>query len=421
MSHFTTDSNSWSNWKYPIMRNKVGSNTYTYSPLVYGVNENGTNVLKSPWSADLVVRPDRGLKVDNVWGEDWDSTNPSQWEYYLSNLRMDTKLKVISAYTKDDTAYYANWNCGSGYIDLQPWAQQYYTGLEYDSSEPTQTNGKNAGVFWNLNTLSSRTNNFKDVSYKVLGIVSLHKKLLQPITNVSHTYTGMAIGTGHYYNTVFGFDPSDVVSRISVTGNLDPFNYRLYVSFKGGHQVFQPLYEGGQSVLHVGSDHDRGFTAASAFSFKTPLLSSIIAESNTAQAARLSPQSGIVKHFNIQGSNYDYFLIDISNAPLSSMFQQYNVLSGISSPIISLTVNHNSGSTQEDAYKYATSGLVWKNATATAQTVLGATARVTGNLHLAPFINGTFDFLKNDAGFTTAQLEYKIMDMSFGFSAKQGT
>ena len=395
---------SYRSIRFPILQGK-----YIYSPSVWSDNK-----LISPWTSDVLLLPSRELKPNDNMGTAFCPTSVSQstsdWPYYAGdNCYGDTELKVISAFNNSQgSGTFFSYKASNKSFSVDNWAHKYYDGYEIDyNGQITGTNNNFGGVFWNLNNFSGITADTQKMKYCFGGVVSVFKDFFQPYKNKSYTYNWPAgLPGGHIYNSIFGFNATARIIQIGVTGDLDPFTYKLNISFKGGNYISARAGENPneKGILYIGSNDSQLETSTKTTTVSANLNNMVTGSTDVVYLNGQNANScGIVRHFNAE-DNYEYFAID-GVVSLSSCWNGFQA-SGISTPVFALTTNRNNLS--------YTNGAIWKNATATAMCNDGTTARKTGTFDLAPYYYNTINWVKNEIGVNP---HFWIDDIKFGVSA----
>lgn len=390
-------SDSMRNIRFPILKG-----TTIYSPLV---GKEGEAI--SPWRADVAVLPNRAIAINNALGSAA-AAGASPWaDYGISTDKYqfyrEGYIKTISAFENaSHSAYFKSYNTSkTNYPNLNGWAQDYYLGYEYNThdGQPYISDGLYCGIMWNMNSFSAMSNfNTNKLNYNMNAVVSFNKDLINPVTTGYSYQWGTSLPAGHNYNTQFGIPATKSIWHIDVVGDLQPFNYNLFVSCKGTNYVSA---NGNSKIAWLGS---RSYELSSNTKVvHMSATSSVNSLSTATPVAYLQGNHGIVRHFNAT-DNYEYFVVD-AILPCSSIFNN-KTMSAISSPTISLRV-------MEHCLNFDISGAEWRNAYAVAYCTDGTTAEKTGTLYLSPTDGGFREFIRN-CGIVP---NFYVDDLKFGFYA----
>lgn len=393
--------------RYPILKN----GSIVYSPLVVS---GGCAV--SPWESNVTLIPNREISIVGSFGDRGVSGGSSAMLYMPDN-RVGSQsfvekcwAKTISSYSKDDETGYYSWNrtSNSSYPTLSALSNHYYWGYEYDAEPPTFNVSSCAGLFWNMNAYSGFSGfNTNKLKYNVNGVVYTNETIFNTKTT-GYSYSPVKSSD---YLTEFDLDSSKTITKIDVSGDLQPFEYSLFISVKGSNYVMSTTAVDKECVMLGSYNNVLSGLSNSAMIYHTytqRTLNSLYDE--TYRFSYFNGQVGLIKKFKPNQDSSLYFVID-ATLPCSSMFSS-TPMSGLSSPTLSMKILDSVDSPYgTDFYSY---GAVWKNASATAYCVDGTTSMKTGDIYLSPTAGGGVINFLSACGLSPKLF---VSDLKVGFSA----
>lgn len=315
----------------------------TYVPLSFMGNE-----VKTPWEADLAVVRNRNA-TDNEISNSTSGYMKYEWRGNGMDRTWDSRLREPIIFDDYTVKNLNNW---SDHTLPTNWANKYYVGTLYDTdgsisfTEVSANYAGNAGILFNLNTLSGITTDSNKMSYCVSVIMQLDRNLLRPLENKHVTYTWSDLPGGTLlYNQLnadmfinLGVGDCSAISAVDITGTVQPPLFNFYFGLKGGVSVTPSV-----STTSTFSGGPRYSAGTYNYNKTTFNLTSIFNNDNY-----LYDNGGYAKYYS-GDSNWDYLYVNYTT-PISA-HRNGNPVSAISPPVIGLV--HNAS---------YTTGCIWTDA-----------------------------------------------------------